>query len=119
MAQEIESRLAEDALVPVNHQIVVRQHLKGLSEVLGMFLFVARCNQYVIQVDKCIGEVSQDVIHQTLKRLPSVGEAEWHPHKLKQAEWGDHCCLVNVLRRHWNLVITLLKVDLGENGAAI
>ena len=55
MSQEIESRLAEGALVLVNHHIIVSQHLKGLSEVLGMFLLVARCNEYVTTVQNHAG----------------------------------------------------------------
>ena len=59
------------------------------------------------------------MIHQPLERLSSVGESERHPHEFKQAEGGDDRCFVNVLRCHWNLVITLSKVDLGENSATI
>ena len=84
-----------------------------------MFLLVARCNEYVIHVDKCKGESAQHVIHQPLKCLSGVGETERHPHKFEQPKGGDNRCLVYVLRHDWNLVITLSKVDLGEDSATI
>ena len=84
-----------------------------------MFLVVAQCDKDVIHVDEREGETSQDVIHQPLKCLSSVGETKWHPQKFKKAEGGDDRCLVNVVRCHWNLMITLAKVDLGEDGAPV
>ena len=74
MAQEIESRLAEDALVPVNHQIVVRQHLKGLSEVLGAVYHPSR-QMYRGGLAGCDTSNAETSVQ--------CWRGEWHPHKLK------------------------------------
>ena len=56
---------------------------------------------------------------ETAVQLFKVGETEWHPQEFEQAKGGDDRHLVDVLRRHWNLVITYSKVDLGEDSAFI
>ena len=72
-----------------------------------MLLLVVRSNEYVVNVDKRIGEVLQDVIHQLLECLSSVGETERHSQELEQTERRDDRHLVNVLGCHLNLLITL------------
>ena len=119
MAQEIESRLAKEALVTVNHQTISCQYLEDLLKMGSMLLLAVRCNEYAIQIDKRRGDAPQDVIHQPLKRLSSVGETKWHPQEFEQVKGGDDHCLVDVLRIHWNLVITFSKVNLGEDSASI
>ena len=109
------SFLAEDALVTVYHQTILR-HLLEMGSTL---LLVVRCNEYAIQIDKHRGDDSQDVIHQPLKHLSSIGETECHPQEFEQAKGGDDRHLVDVLRHHWNLVITFSKVNLGEDSASI
>ena len=101
MAQEIESHLAENTLVMVNHQTVPCKYLEYLLKMGSILLLVMRCN------------------HQLLKCLYSIGETKWHPQEFEQAKGGDDRCLGDILRCHWKLVITILKVNLGEDSASI
>ena len=72
MAQEIESHIAKDALVTVNHQTILHQYLKDLFEMDSLLFLVVKCNEYVIQIDERKGDASQEVINQPLERLPSI-----------------------------------------------
>ena len=119
MVQEIESHLVEEVHVMVNHKTILRQYFEDLFKMSSLFLLVSRCNEYAIEIGEHRGDALQDVIHQPLKHLSSVIETEWHPQEFEQAKGGDDCNLVNVLRCHWNMVKTLLKVDLGEGSASI
>ena len=102
-----------------NHQTIFRQYLEDLLEMGSMLVLVVRCNKYVIQIDKRRGDALQDVIHHPLKHLYNVEVTEWHPQEFEQVKGGDECHLVDVVRHHWNLVITFLKVDIGQNRASI
>ena len=79
-----------------------------------MLLLVVRCNEYVIQIDEHRGDSLQNVIHQLLKHLSSVGETEWLPLEFEQAKGGDDCCLMDDFRCYRNLVITFKRSILKE-----
>ena len=78
-------------------------------------LLVVIYNEFVIQVNKYLGEVLQDMIFQPLKCHSSDGETEWHLQQFEQAKGDADHRLVNVLRHHWKLVIIFLKVYLVED----
>ena len=118
VAEEIESCLAKDVLLMDNHQTILHQYLEDLPKMGSMLFLVVKCNEYIIQKDKC-RDASQDVIHQPLKHLPSIGETQWHLQEFKQAKRDDFHHLVDILRCHWYLVITFSMVNPGEDSASI
>ena len=76
-----------------------------------MLVLIGAGNQNVIQIDKDALQATQNAIHQALKRLGRVLEAEWHPQELEEAEWSDDRRLLDVLRRHGDLVISPYQVQ--------
>ena len=72
ISQEVETSLAEDAFFPIHDQSVVGEDFENLVQVLEMLLLVFRCHQNIVNVDENMWEVSEDLVHQTLKILSRV-----------------------------------------------
>ena len=62
------------------------------------------CNEDIVKIDEDVGQAPQNPIHQPLERLGRVLEAKGHPQELEQAERGYDPRLLNITRRHWDLV---------------
>ena len=59
------------------------------------------------------------LIHEPLESLGTVLHAERHPEIFEQAERGDDGRLLDVLGVHWNLMISPLEIQNGEDGTAM
>ncbi len=83
-----------------------------------MLLLALAGDEDVVQVGE--GEVCpcQDAVHQPLEGVAGVPHAEGHPGELEQPERRRDGRLGDVGRVHGYLVVPLLQVDLGEDGAA-
>ena len=57
----------------------------------------------------------QHLVHEALEGLHSIPEAKGHRQELKEAEGSDHRRLGDVLGGHWQLVVPLPQIQLGEN----
>ena len=57
-------------------------------------------------------EATEDLVHETLKRLGCVSESKWHLDELEKSERGGDGGLRNVGRGHWYLVIGPDQVEL-------
>ena len=82
-----------------------------------MFGSIPTRDENVVQVDKCIREMAEDPVHESLERLCRVFQAEWHPEKFVESEGGDDGRLLDILLVHGDLVVPLDHVNLGEDGA--
>ena len=60
-------------------------------------------------------DVAKDGIHHALEVLAYILESKWHEQELEETKECDDCGLVDVLRRYWDLMVTLEEVDLGED----
>ena len=67
--------------------------------------FGATGNEDVIDVNKGAVQASEDCVHEPLKGLCHVFEAERYSQKLPQAKKGDDSCLRDVIWMHRDLVI--------------
>lgn len=54
-----------------------------------MVFGVVSYDQEVIQVRVAEVKSPENLVHETLKCLPSITEAEWHERELKEAEGGS------------------------------
>ena len=84
-------------------------------EVFDVFCLQQGGDQDVIEVPEDVRDVSKDGIHHVLEVLACVLESKWHEQELEETEGCDDCGLVDVLRRHWDLMVTLVEVDLGKD----
>ena len=60
-------------------------------------------------------DVAKDGVHHALEVLACVLQPERHEQELEETEGCDDRGLVNILGGHWDLVVSLVEVDLGEN----
>ena len=82
---------------------------------LNMRSYIRAEDQDIINVKKTVGLITKDLIHHPLEGIPSVPEFEGKAEKLKHPKRSDDCCLGDVLGGHWNLVVSLLRVQPREN----
>jgi hypothetical protein len=61
--------------------------------VFPMFGRIVGVDEYIVEVhdDAYIKQISEDVIHKTLKDRGTVGQAEWHDLPLERAISGSEC----------------------------
>jgi hypothetical protein len=85
---------------------VLLEALEHRPQVGEMLLRVCTRDQDVIDVDKHPRKILKDTIHEPLKGLPSVAESKGHPQELPQTKGSGDGCLLDVIRRHWNLVVS-------------
>jgi hypothetical protein len=72
-------------------------------------------NEYVVQVDEAEVESSQNVVHEALRCLGGVAQAEGHEGELEKAEWSGDDCLLYIVRMNGDLVLRSHQVDLGTS----
>ena len=89
--------------------------LQDVPEMLNMRKNIRAEDQDIINVNKTIGQITQDLIHHPLEGVPRVPESEGKAEKFEHPKRSDDCCLGNVLGGHWNLVVSLLQVQPREN----
>lgn len=65
------------------------ESVEHLGNVLLMFPFIARVNEYVIDVnkDEPVQVLSKDLIHETLKYRRGINKTIWH-HHIRSAQLG-------------------------------
>jgi hypothetical protein len=80
---------------------------------------VRRCYQNVVDVAKGKGEASQHLVNHPLEGLACVPQTKRHADEFKQAKRRDDRHFLHVLRRHRDLMISLLQIELGEDVAAL
>ncbi len=73
-------------------------------------------DEEVIHVRMAKTETTENHIHEPLKGLCRVPEAEGHAHELEEAERGGECSLVDISRLHGDLMVGTYQVQLGEHG---
>ena len=73
---------SKDTFGPIDHQTIGGQELEDLTQMVSVVLVVLAGHQYVIKVDKCKRNFAKYTIHQPLKCLSSVLEAEGHTKEL-------------------------------------
>ena len=88
---------------------------KNLLEVIDVGGEVLGEDQDIIHEDKTERKLTQNKVHHVLKGVSSVSESNGHPQKFKHSKGRDNSSLLNVLGGHMNLIISLLKVQLGEH----
>jgi hypothetical protein len=67
-------------------------------------------NKVVFQVCENKWEVTEQLVHEPLKRLCCICQTEWHKQIFEQAEGGDDGGLLHVLGRHGDLMVPFNKV---------
>jgi len=73
----------------------------------------------VVQIDENERKVPEKMIHEALKGLCRVFQAERHGEELEEPKRRDDSRFGNILRSDGNLVIAFHKVELGEDVAAM
>jgi hypothetical protein len=67
-------------------------------------------NEKVIKIDEKERKGTEKGIHETLKRLGSIFEAERHKVEFKKTKGSDYCCFWNVVFMHRYLIVTLFQI---------
>jgi hypothetical protein len=119
VSQEFQAGLAENTLFFVNDQTVVLQLAKHLLKVKAMFGRRPTGHQQIVQIDKNARHVKKQLVHHLLEGHAGVAESEWHSKEFEEAERRNNRPFRNVLRPHWHQQVTLLQVQLREDGSAL
>ena len=92
------------------------EDLEDLANVLGVFFVILAVNQDVINVNDYtnVEEGSEDILNESLECGWGIGESKGHDLILIMAILGMESCLLNVILVDPDLVVSLLKINLGE-----
>jgi hypothetical protein len=118
-SQELHRLLPEHTLLMIDDQPVLLDPLQRLPQMAVVLLHIVAGDQQVFQIHEAEEKVEEDAIHLVLESHAGVFQAERHANELKQPEQRYHRRFVDVCCRHWQLVVTLLQIMLGENCTAI
>ena len=82
----------------------------------GMILLILGEDQNIIEIDQdeFIGVGVEDEIHHARECWRSIDKAERHDSIFIRTKTCSECCLGNILFTNANLMITHMKVKLGE-----
>jgi hypothetical protein len=81
-----------------------------------MFCHGVAIDEDVIEEHKDkLSQMAPKYLHQTLEYGKSISQAKRHDQEFIVPIMSLECCLVNILRRHSDLVITRSKVYLRKN----
>jgi len=119
VAQEIGGGGGKGGLGSVDVKTVVGKGGENLVKVLEVLLGGGAEDKDVIQVYENERKGVEKGVHEALKGLGSIAEAERHEKEFKKAERGNDGGFADVGRVHGDLVVALLEVDFGENGGAM
>ena len=72
-------------------------------------------DEHVVHVHEQVIEVTEDVVHHTLKRLSGVLKPERHSKKFKRSKRRSNHCFRDILLRYRYLMVPFDKVYLAEN----
>ena len=118
MTEKVQRRDSELAVLQIDDDAVVREKLEHLAQVLKVSRRIQADNEQIVQVHETEQQATKDLVHETLKRLRCVAEAERHADELEEAEGSDDSGLRDVVRVYGDLVVSPNEVDLGENRAS-
>ena len=92
---------------------LVKHHLQMFS----MILFILGEHQDIIEIHQgeFIGVGVEDEVHHTRESWRGIYKAERHDSIFIRTKACSECCLGNILFTNANLMITHMKVKLGEN----
>jgi hypothetical protein len=77
---------------------------------LKVFLLVFAENENVIKVNENKRAGTENSIHEALKRLGCIFEAERHEFEFKKSKRSNYCRFRDILSIHWNLIIALFQI---------
>ncbi len=83
-----------------------------------MFIRGGAAYEDVVQVAERKIQPTQNLVHESLERLPGIPQAERHTQKLPESEGGDNRRLVNVSLLYWDLIVAFSKIQLSEDSAS-
>ena len=118
MAKELNLGNSKLTLGKANGEVMLPAETKNLPEVIHVGGEVLGEDQDIIHVDKTEEKFIQNMVHHGLKGVSSVSKPKRHPQKFEHSEGSDDGSLLNVLGGHRNLIISFLKVQLGEHSCA-
>lgn len=84
----------KDTFFCLHKQGKFSESLEYLGNVLLMFPFIARVDEYVVDVSKgkSVQELSKGLIHKTLKNRRAVNKTIWHHQVFVVPSWRDESC---------------------------
>ena len=118
MAKEHDLGNSKLTLGKANGEAMLPAETKNLLEVIHVGGEVLGEDQDIVQVDKTDGNITQNKVHHALKGVSSVLKPKRHPQKFEHSKGSNDGSLLNVLEGHRNLIISFLKVQLGEHSCA-
>lgn len=111
VSEELQIILAEHTLADIDNDAVVRQVSEERTQILCVIFSEAACNEDVVVVRVAKRQTVQHPVDETLKRLCSIFEFEWHSDEFKETEWCCDWSLLDVGRFNWDLVVRLDQIN--------
>ena len=119
MAQEFNFGCPEDTLVLPGNEAILAELLEDDLEVLEVLFPRVGEHEDVVHVTHAEGQVTEDVVHETLKGGPSIFEAEAGVVECVRPEGRNDGRLWYVLGMHWDLKVALHQVQFAEDGGPV
>src|ERR1700712_6034128 len=116
VSEEADFLLHEFTLRELAVQTILTKDLQNLAEVLKMFIRCLAVDQDVIEEDdhEVIEVRSEHLLHQVHERCRSVCQTKRKDTELEVSVTSAKCCLLDVLIRDSDLVVSTAKVDFAE-----
>jgi hypothetical protein len=111
MTKAINLRDSECTFSRIDVEAVGSHHVKDLAKVEDMLRTAFAENEDVIEVHKNERKGTEEGVHEPLKHLSSIFEAERHEIKFEKSKWGDYCRLRNVVFAHGYLIVPFLEIE--------
>jgi hypothetical protein len=102
--------LSKGGFFRVKEKVVLFENGENLLEELKMGVHVCCGEEYVIQVNKNVGEMGKKAVHEALEGLGSVAEAKGHVDVFEKAKRSCYCSLRDIRRSHRYLMVSFDKV---------
>ena len=118
MVKELDLGNSKLTLGKANGEAMLPAETKNQPEVIRMGGEVLGEDQDTVHVDETEGKFTQNKVYHALKGVSSIAKPKRHPQKFDHSEGSDDGSLLNVLGGHRNLIISFLKVQLGEHSCA-
>jgi hypothetical protein len=96
---------------------MISQTLQDNSKVLGMLLLIFGVDEDIIDKDhyEFVELRHKHGVHEVHEVGWGIRETEGHYHKLVETITSGESSFRNVTRSNFDLVVTIMKIDLGEN----
>ena len=119
MTQKRKRGLGKNAFGEINMEAIVTEDVEEGTKMLKMRREIRTGNKNIIKINKHKGEVTQDIVHETLESLSRIFQTKRHGEKFIEAERRDDSRFGDIGGGDRNLMITFSEIQFREDGGTM